>query len=309
MNFDLFLISPIAFGRATPIILILVLSIFILLKRPSDIREILFLLHFLSVFIFNIGYFIAYSVYSPAGNSGWYLSIAAVFSVAIQIQFAYRFPQRFVKKEHHIVLVVSMIICFLSLIDYFFRAQTATVRLNETGYGSVYRSVYVPAGILLLSIWRIIVFLRQTIYCSGYHGKLDSSFSECTNTLKGKLRFNIIKFLISIKKIIKPSGKAARAARSYAILVTFEMLLAIFVVVFITTDIISETNLNIVMNIVLLFIYLGYVIIFFNKSNISFSFIYKIIAISMVVLLSITTTMGMFILFEFEKNYDNSKKT
>jgi len=295
--------SDLAFGRVTLILLMIIIDIFLLVRRPKNAREWFFFAHFFFMTLLSLGYFIAFSVFSPYAHMRWLIAFSALFAITAHIQFGYRFPRKLSPVEANIVLVITVLLSLWSLIYYIIKMYQAPMGLNENGYESTYHSTAIPVILTVMCLWRIIVFFRQTVHSSEY--------PEINSALQDKSRSSVYRIHAFIAgtftRLIRPESKASKAARSFMILTIIEFLMSALLILYFTINILPPPAFNITLNLVFTIIYLFYVVIYINRSSGSFSLVYKITGITLVTILMIVASMGYHSIIIEQRAYDELK--
>ncbi|MGL4369655.1 MAG: HAMP domain-containing protein, partial [Spirochaetota bacterium] len=117
------------------------------------------------------------------------------------------------------------------------------------------------------------------------------------------------RFGIVLVKLFRPSGKAAKAARGFTILTAMEFLLSILVVLSAVMHTVPEFTLNIILNAGFMIIYFWYIIIYINRSPYAFSFIYKIIGVTLITVLLAVSSAGYVLIMNRNASYDALKQS
>jgi len=282
------LLSPYSFGRLAPLVLTIIASAFLFVRKQRHPADRLLALYFLFLSVFNAGFFVAYSTLSSAGAFGWILSATCVFGIVVLIQFAYRFPSASFGREPVIVLCITMTIAAGGFIDYLIHTIKDPVILSASSWGSAYSSKIIPVTVVMFYCWVILIFIRHIIKDSLKNGERN--------------------LFLLIKYVFKPETARSRTAQTFGLLVFMELFNSALVLSVMTIPSINaENRILLVQNAAMLLIYSLYVIVYLNGTGETISFKYKIIGIPMVTILIAVTAAGYISLTQREDTYDDAR--
>ncbi|MCB1177392.1 MAG: hypothetical protein KDK36_07425 [Leptospiraceae bacterium] len=278
MNFDF--LEKIYFSHGSvltflPMSLFLVFGILILLFfRKSHTTKWLFF-HFFLNFLFQLGYFIAYSIADKFGSIGWYFACLGLLGFNSLVQFAYRFPEFEYKKESIIVLFVNGFISIFAIADYFFHAIKLPIYETFTHFGSPYSTPFIGPLIVLNDLWIISIFIRQKI-------RLGKKYSR--------------------------SDRRAKVARNFAILVFIELSISISGILFLNLGVFSTYFFTTYMGIGLNILFFSFVVIYLNNSEETNSFLLKLVGLSIVIIFLILGIFQHFIIMHLDEKFDKAAR-
>lgn len=279
------LFSQYSFGRFTPTLLLAIISFYLIFRIKRTATSQLIGVYFFVIMLYNLGHFLSYSILHPVGGYAWLMVSMAPFGGVAMIQFAYRFPRLYFPRRAKRALVISLLFTLAGYLLFVYEFFSTPLILNEQHYGTL-PSKHMPLVALVMYLWMPVVFLRQAISAAGEYQQ-DLSF-------KAKLRV-----------IFKPYHREVRAARNFALIMLFDVFHVILLILFHNLKALSFITVNTTSNTIYLFIVLFYVIVYINNSNESISFMFKLVAVTMVTVLAIIGTIGHVTLSNFEKYYDD----
>ncbi len=282
MNYIYF--SEYSIGRFPVILLSMIVIVFLIFRGSKSIAAKWLLLNFVSFFLFNFGYFVAYSVYSPWGSLGWYIVAFGSFAPVAFIQFAYRFPVYHFKKESRIVLFISSLLFLISVIDYFILALKSPVLATVSHYGSTYTSRFLPIYWVSANIWTVVLFLRQS-------AKIGIEYASAE---KQNFNFYLIFF---------PKEKQARAARNFALLAMVELSLSVTTTLFMNLNVISFTTYNMLSSGDMLIICFVYIVVYINNTPEENTFMIKLTGLSLVTIFLVIGGMSTIVMSNYDTAY------
>lgn len=280
-------LSTHSLGRFPVFIFSLIISTYLLFHPVRSIQSLTAGLYFIFVSLFHFGFFFAHSINHPMGAYGYYLTSLSTPGIAILIQFAYIFPRDYMPKERKIVLWITMIISFITVLDYFYYAYQSGVGVFTAGYGSYYISKLVPFTSVGFYLWSIVVFIRKTIYHSQtFHVENQKSFYY----------------------IFYPGGKEAITSRNFALLNLFELINTSILTSGLLYRNIPYVYFLTFMNISFFAINTFYVILFLRYLIGSTPISFKIINFSLLSSLVLTVLAGNLLTIHSEKNFSSNRK-
>ncbi len=282
--------SEYSIGRFPIIILCLIVIIIFIIKKSKSTPTRCILITFISFFLFNLGYFIAYTLYNPLGSWGWYITAFGSFGPIAFIQFVYRFPSYYYKRESRVVFFISSAAFIFSVIDYCFYSIINPVLSTSTHFGSLYASRFMPAYWVLSNIWLIILSFRQSRRIGIEHSLINK---------------RPFKFL----QIFFPNEKLSKASRNIALLIMFELSLSLTTALFMSLNITSLSTFNMITSAGMLIVCLLYVVVYINNSPKANTLIIKLTAISMVVIFLVLGGMSNLVMSIHNSTYTETRKT
>lgn len=268
------LLSQLSFGRFTPMLLSLSLGLFLLFfRRERSSATRVLALYFIIYFLFNFGYFFAFSVQHPVGALGWYLASLGPFGLTVFMQFAYRFPKLYRPKESRIMLVLGLLLSAAGFLEYLFLSLQHPFITNEKHFNSYHGSQLIPILAVLFYLWIIVLFFRQASAREREEKGAEASLS-------------------SLRSSLFPETGEARTARSLALLVFLELLNAMSIAIFMVLGAIPFETMNFLMNMMILVIIYLYVVVYFNNSPEPVTFIFRLVGTSLVTILLVLGIVG-----------------
>ncbi len=278
------LFSQYSFESFAPAALTLVIFIYLVLKKKSDNTHRFLCYYFLAAFLYEAGHFITYSVYSPVGAYGWYLTAFAPFGLVFLIQFAYSFSPQILKRESLIVFLISLIISFAVYLEYMFFAVRNGISFSETGYAPAYISKLIPIAVLIFYGWTIIVFVRIVIYEE-----------------KHNVSANIF------KRFLFPLTNSGKTARNFAYLVSLDLLKVILLSTYIFFKALPYVTIISAVTALFLIAYTLYVVVYIRSDIYKLSLRFKITGSVFILNIIIFSVMGYVALSQFESSYDERR--
>lgn len=278
------LFSEFAYGRFTPTFLTILSAVFLLSRYRSSRHSLLLGLYLLFIGISHGGFLFAYAVYHPVGAYGWYIASLAPISTVILIQFAYRFPQQNFKKESRIVLLISLIMAFIAMADYYYHAPKFPLILTENHFGSEYYSPFVAPFSVLLYFYAVVLFFRQSAVIA------KTNIEDQGRNL--------------LQRIFLPKNRKSRAARNLALLVFLDVLNTSSIAVFMFIEAFSYSLHNLTLNLGFLVIVFLYIVVYLNHANERITFSIRIVGVFMVTLLFVFSIVGYYNIRTYNSQYD-----
>ncbi len=266
------LFSQLSFGRFTPMILSLGLSLFLTLFRKNRTTATrLLALYFGIYFLFNLGYFFAFSVQHQVGAYGWYLASLAPFGLVVFIQFAYRFPKRYYTAESRIVLGISMVLAVYAFVDYIINSINTPFITNEKHFNAAISSNLIPLLAVLFYLWIIILFCRQAV-------RTEQEETRGMGTI--------------LRSVLFPHNRDARTSRNFALVVLLELCNALALVIFMVFSALPFETINFASNMAIMAILYLYTVTYLNNSPESVTLLFRLISTSLVTILLVLGVVG-----------------
>jgi AraC-like DNA-binding protein len=281
-NISVILFSQYTFERLAPAVLTLVIFVFLMARRGKDRSQLYLSLYFAFAFLYEAGHLVTYSVYSPIGAYGWYMTAAAPFGLVFLLQFAYCFSSGAFAREAKIVFYLTMTLSVLAVGEYFIRASGAAVIFTETGYAPDYVSRSIPVLCFLLYAWMIVVYLRNILH------DRDRALSA---------------FAI----MLRPDTASGRISRNLAVLVFFDLVktaMILFHVLFASLPYVTVVSIQ---NALFLIIYAMYAVVFIRDDLPRLSLSFKIVGSIFIINLLVFSTTGQAAMSQFEDAYDEKR--
>ncbi|TGL58440.1 sigma-54 interaction domain-containing protein [Leptospira sarikeiensis] len=186
-------------GRLTPTILSFLIAIHLWFRIPKDKATIWLASYFSFLFLFNLGYFLGYSISSEEAAYAWILACSICFASAARLQLSYHFAETIFKKESRWVLWISFSIACIALLDYLFNFQEGRKWLLPVhSYGSTYISILVPSISLLFYSGSLVVGIRKMFFFYSKSGFKQKGFQKFKGVWQGNISFRANFFLTSI---------------------------------------------------------------------------------------------------------------
>jgi len=253
-------------------ILSLGLSIFLTLFRKNRTTATrLLALYFGIYFLFNLGYFFAFSVQHHVGAYGWYLASLAPFGLVVFMQFAYRFPRRYYTRESRIALGISLILATYAFIDYVIKSIDSPFITNEKHFNAAISSNLIPLLAVLFYLWIIILFFRQTVITEK----------------EEKERHGDI-----LQSAVFPRTRSARTSRNFALIVFLELLNALVLFIFMAFSALPFETINFASNMAIMVILYLYIVTYLNNSPESVTLLFRLVSSSLVTILFVLGIVG-----------------
>lgn len=269
-----FYITHHSLGYIGPAILALIFSLAIFHRqyKSGNIKKATLSLgtYFFFHGIYNLLNLTGFSWYTPDSQYVWYIETLMSFAVLFLLYFAYQYPEERFPKERKIVIVIFAVLAAAAAGEYFYFAPSYPVSLFGQTYGSEYFSRYVPVVIGLIYSWTIVVFLRKMY------------LNEKEKNSSGNI----------ILMFIKPKTPEAKTARSFAMVIFFEVMYSVFIFSVMNTADASEKLAVYITTALLLYIYSAYIMIYLISAYQNIPFIYKLTGIPVVFTLFILITIG-----------------
>ena len=282
------LLSQYSFMRFTPTFIALLASVFLFFRKNRSQTTLLLSIYLFFITLYDLGHFLSYSYFDHAGGYAWWLvGFAAPFAILILIQFAYRFPEHRFKRESYVVLTVTIVLATLGFSHFVYESARAPFLPNEQHYGSLPSIALPPIG-LLMYIWAIVVFFRQSLAASRAEGSSHG-------------------FGPAIAAVFNPVSRKAQAARNFALIVLLELLHVTILVLFHNFQVFSFLTLNYATNTVYLLVIFLYAIVYINNSPEPTTFMFKLVGTSLLTILLVIGGVGHIALREHEKAYNQEK--
>ncbi|PJZ49272.1 hypothetical protein CH362_08005 [Leptospira saintgironsiae] len=186
-------------GRLTPTILSFLIAIHLWFRRPKDNATTWLALYFSFLFLFNLGYFLGYSIYSEAAAYAWIFACSICFASAARLQLSYHFAETIFKREARWVLWISFLMAGIALIDYLFHFQEGRRWLLPVhSYGSTYISILVPSISLLFYCGSLVVGIRKMFFFYSKSGSKRHGIQNFKDVWTRNISFKANFFLTCI---------------------------------------------------------------------------------------------------------------
>ena len=266
---DFILMTTNSFGRLAPTLLTLILCIYLFSLRDKSDKAMYLGGYFLCATFYNLGYLYSYSTYHPTGALGIYMGAAVVFGYIFKVQFAYHVPDGAWPREARIVFWLTVVVSIFSYLDYFIRHTLLdlTYYVETHFYGSSYVSSFLPVFSLIFIVWATVVFLRQA------------------------LRTDI-------------RARGDRTALHFLFLSLWELSIAVVYVLQRFDISFSDQATTLIINGSILILFFAYALLYLNVASEPSSFIVKLVGISLVTVMTLISSLGLYNLSEEEGHYD-----
>jgi len=225
------------------------------------------------LFVLMVSYTIRISVFSSIAVATGQVSNIIVFAVVCLIQFGYYYGGNYQKRESLIVLIISLVLAGTVWGSMFFSSNFPMVYDFKAQYFTL---EYGPGiSIITLSgyLWSFIVLLRK---------KVMFSLQEIETLNTGQLKKRVLYYLI------RPVGRKARSAGSFAILTFLTSLIALSYLLF-QSGIISRNSYSLIFNTSSMVVCFIIFIVYLNNAPQPTSFLIKLVLIP---LAAIMVTIG-----------------
>jgi len=295
-------------GVFTAFLILLVQTIFLILKRDKVYPTYWLIGVFVGFTVMLLGYTLAYSIYHPLGAYHRYFTVFVVFGNASFTGFAYHFPKNIHPKESKFVIPFAFIVASLGYLHFVWNTLFMEKIYNfEAHFYTFDFGAQTALVILFLFLLPLVILIRKTIAFSEYEGFFEKWLvkSEKRNLLF-TLRYYVAKFILPWKKFFSPKGKEAEYTKNFAVLVMLLMITAI-------TNALNKagilsyeyyayyySNSTLILCFVMLMAYI-------NSSGEPTTFMAKLVGISVVTVLLVFGILSNITLTLNENDYDNQK--
>ncbi|TGK29016.1 sigma-54-dependent Fis family transcriptional regulator [Leptospira gomenensis] len=149
-------------GRLAPTLLCLSIAIHLWLRETKDKSTFWLGCYFSFLFLFNLGYFLGYSVSSEDGIYLWILASAICLASASRLQLSYHFFETVFEKESKRAASIFFVVAVLAIAETFFWFHGGKKWLPSIHtYGPIYFSFSVPVLSLFGYLASLIVGMRK----------------------------------------------------------------------------------------------------------------------------------------------------
>ena len=192
-----------------------------------------------------------------------------------KLGFAYHMPRNTFPRESRIAMVVAVLLALASFLDYFVNStflHPTRYYVENHNFASSYVSFYVPLVGLLIFLWSLVIFFRQW------------------RTHRGK------------------NPLEARTAKWFFMVTLLELVISFFYVAQRFDTGIGIDLYELITNTGVSLIFFFYVLLYLNVASEPSSFIVKLVGISLVTVMTLTSALGLQSLIKEEKRYDEARR-
>jgi tetratricopeptide (TPR) repeat protein/HAMP domain-containing protein len=307
---DWFLLSYHSISVFTVLVISLIISMFLAVKREKSVSSFWLMGVFLGYVFMYLGYFIGYSVYSPTAAYHSFLTVLVIFGISCFVAFSYHYPRNDFPKESRLVIPSIFLLSVASILYYIIRSYSLDLDYNFSQHSySKGNPTVLNVLIFLLHIWCFIILVRKTIIYSEYESFLP--WENQTNkeiTVNKKAVSYSANLFMRLLSFIRPKGKDANSIKGFSKAIILLSSVA-FANVLNSTQLISNETFAYILSSLSLILSFYIIIIYLNNSPEVTSFVVKLVGISLVTLLLVVGYVGHIILSMSEADYDTLKMT
>lgn len=234
-----------------------------LLARRGKTPEAWYLTGYLGfLLLLLLSYTIRYSVLSSAALTTGQISNCIAFGVVCLIQFGYQYGENTFPNEARGVLIISAVVALMIWTSLFF-GEFPKVYDFKAQYFTLEYGPRISIFTMIGYLWTAIVFLRKSQFFSAREAGVN---------------------IPVMKAFLRPVGKLAVSARSFALLTVGTALLAVFYLLF-QIGIVARATYSVLFNTGSMLICLAIFIVYINNSTKPASFMTKLVGIPLAVVL------------------------
>lgn len=226
-----------------------------------------------SLFILMVSYTVRYSLFTPAAIATGQISNLIVFGVICLVQFTYYYGGNFHPRESRIVLFLYLILALSVWGSLFFRNRFTAVYDFQAQYFTFEYGPRISIITLGGYLWAFIVLLRKRVMFSRQEGLEENP----------QLRKKGV-----IHTLLRPDGRKARSAGSFAFLTLITSVIALSYFLF-QSGVLSRNAYTLIFNTSSLIVSFTIFIVYFNNAPQATSFLIKLVGIP---LAAIMVTIG-----------------
>ena len=226
-----------------------------------------------SLFILLLSYTLRYSIFSSAGMATGQFSNLIVFGVICLVQFAYHYGGNFHLRESRVVLLLFLSMAIVAWGSLFFKEKFAAVYDFQAQYFTLEYGPRISIVTLGGYLWAFVVLLRKTLLFSR------QAVPEADRRLRSKR---------AISLFLRPVGRKARSARSFALLTLATSFVALLYLLF-QSGVFSRNTYTLIFNTSSLIICFIIFIVYLNNAPQATGFLIKLVGIP---LAAIMVTFG-----------------